>query len=185
MSRLGSMRIAMKSDARGLSDFWIGGPQLPEIRMAHVLDAIDSHHAGRLRCVEEGEFLDLSERHFRRLRDAYEERGEEGVIDRQRGRVSGPLAGKTEIAWAMDMFRTRYFDFRIKHFHEQIHDHDKPMACGKPFRRSYAWPAISASPLLMRLCCRQIAKWRSPRRSPALQASRCVYPQLVPAFRPR
>ena len=168
MSRLGSMRIAMKSDARGLSDFWIGGPQLPEIRMAHVLDAIDSHHAGRLRCVEEGEFLDLSERHFRRLRDAYEERGEEGVIDRQRGRVSGPLAGKTGIAWAMDMFRTRYFDFRIKHFHEQIHDHDKPMACGKPFRRSYAWPAISAS------CCACAAAGCGP-PCPRLRPSRAPH----------
>lgn len=36
-----------------------------------------------------------------------------------------------------EMFRTRYFDFRIKHFHEQIVG--MPMASGKPFRRSYTW----------------------------------------------
>ena len=29
--------------------------------------------AGRLSCVEAGELLGLSERHFRRLRDAYED----------------------------------------------------------------------------------------------------------------
>ena len=110
---------------------------LPEVRMARVLDAISSHYAGRLSCVEAGELLGLSERHFRRLRDAHEERGDEGLIDRRRGRVSSRRAGETEIAWVMDMFRTRYFDFRIKHFHEQIHD--RPMACGKPFRRSYTW----------------------------------------------
>src|SRR5258708_5986016 len=69
---------------------------LPEVRMARVLDAIVSHRAGRLSCVEAGELLGLSERHFRRLRDAYEDRGEEGLVDRRRGRVSSagvPAAG--------------------------------------------------------------------------------------------
>ena len=56
--------------------------------MARVLDAIRSHRAGRLSCVEAGELLGLSERHFRRLRDAYEDRGEEGLVDHRRGRVS-------------------------------------------------------------------------------------------------
>ena len=60
--------------------------------MARVLDAIVSHRAGRLSCVEAGELLGLSERHFRRLRDAYEERGEEELVDRRRGRVSSSRA---------------------------------------------------------------------------------------------
>ena len=34
------------------------------------------------------------------------------------------------------MFRTRYFDFTAKHFHEQVVGH--PMADGEPFRRSYS-----------------------------------------------
>jgi transposase InsO family protein len=110
---------------------------LPEVRMARVLDAISSHRAGRLSCVEAGELLGLSERHFRRLRDAYEERGEEGLIDRRRGRVSGRRAEEAEITWMTEMFRTRYFDFRIKHFHEQIVG--RAMAGGKPFQRSYSW----------------------------------------------
>ena len=49
---------------------------LPEVRMARVLDAISSHRAGRLSCVEAGELLGFSERHFRRLRDAFEDRGD-------------------------------------------------------------------------------------------------------------
>jgi hypothetical protein len=52
---------------------------LPEVRMARVLDAIRPHHAKRLRCVEAGERLSMSERHCRRWRNAYEERGEEGL----------------------------------------------------------------------------------------------------------
>ena len=34
------------------------------------------------------------------------------------------------------MFRTRYFDFTAKHFHEQIVG--RAMADGKPFHRSYS-----------------------------------------------
>lgn len=110
---------------------------LPEVRMARVLDAIRSHQAKRLSCVEAGELLGLSERHFRRLRDAYEERGEEGLIDRRRGRVSGRGAPEEEIAWTVEMFRTRYFDFTAKHFHEQALG--RTMGDGRPFKRSYSW----------------------------------------------
>ncbi len=88
--------------------------------MARVLDAIGSHRAGRLSCVEAGELLGLSERHFRRLRDAYEDRGEEGLVDRRRGRVSSTRVPDAEAEWLAEMFRTRYFDFTAKHFHEQM-----------------------------------------------------------------
>ena len=92
---------------------------LPEVRMARVLDAVSSHQAGRLSCVEAGEFLGFIERHFRRLRDAFEARGEDGLIDRRRGRVSARTEG-AEAAWVTEVLRTSYFDPRIEHFHEQI-----------------------------------------------------------------
>ena len=103
---------------------------LPEVRMARVLDAIASHRAGRLSCVEAGELLGFSERHFRRLRDAFEERGEDGLIDRRRGRVSARAADEAEAAWVAEMFRSRQFALWIVHFHEQIVG--LPMASGKP-----------------------------------------------------
>src|ERR1700689_4106334 len=93
---------------------------LPEVRMARLLDAIVSHRAGRLSCVEAGELLRLSERHFRRLRDAHADRGEEGLVDRRRGRVSSSRLPEAEAEWLAQMFRTRYFDFTAKHFHEQV-----------------------------------------------------------------
>src|SRR5829696_1394593 len=79
----------------------------------------------------------MSERHFRRLRDAYEERGAEGLLDRAPGGVSSRRAGVDEIAWVIEEFRTRYFDFTAKHFHEAIHG--QPMADGTPFSRGYTW----------------------------------------------
>ena len=51
---------------------------LPEVRMARVIDAIELHRKKKLSCVEAGALLGMSERHFRRLRDAYEERGRRG-----------------------------------------------------------------------------------------------------------
>src|SRR3954467_8595779 len=110
---------------------------LPEVRMARVIDAIELHRKKKLSCVEAGALLGMSERHFRRLRDAYEERGAEGIIDRRRGRASGRRAGVDEIAWVVEEFRTRYFDFTAKHFHEAVHG--RPMADGKLFVRSYTW----------------------------------------------
>ena len=110
---------------------------LPEVRMTRVIDAIGLHRKKKLSCEEAGALLGISERHFRRLRDAYEAHGAEGIIDRRRGGASGRRAGVDEIAWVIAEFRTRYFDFTAKHFHEAIHG--RPMADGKLFSRGYTW----------------------------------------------
>ena len=88
--------------------------------MARVLDAIASHRAGRLNCVQAWELLGFIERHFRRMRDAFEARGEDALIDRRRGRIRARAADEAEAAWVAEMFRPRYFDVPIKHFHELI-----------------------------------------------------------------
>jgi hypothetical protein len=105
--------------------------------MARIIDAIGLHQARKLSCVEAAELLGMSERHFRRLRDAYEAHGAEGIVDRRRGRASGRRAPVDEVAWVVEEFRTRYFDFTAKHFHEAIQG--RPMADGKLFVRSYTW----------------------------------------------
>jgi hypothetical protein len=110
---------------------------LPEVRMSRVIDAIGLHRKKKLSCEEAGALLGMSERHFRRLRDAYEAHGAEGIVDRRRGRASGRRAGVDEIAWVIEEFRTRYFDFTAKHLHEAIRG--RAMADGKPFSRGYTW----------------------------------------------
>ena len=88
--------------------------------MARIVDAIGSCRRGELSCVQAAELLGISERHFRRLRDRYEERGAEGIIDRRRGRASGRRAPLDRIEWVIEQYRTRYFDFTVKHFHEEL-----------------------------------------------------------------
>src|SRR3954467_1934578 len=110
---------------------------LPEVRMARVIDAIELHRKKKLSCVEAGALLGMGERHFARLGEADAAHGAEGIVDRRRGRASGRRAPVDEVAWVVEEFRTRYFDFTAKHFHEAIQG--RPMADGKLFVRSYTW----------------------------------------------
>jgi transposase InsO family protein len=110
---------------------------LPEVRMARITDAISLHRAKRLSCVDAAELLGMSERHFRRLRDAFAAHGAEWIIDRRRGRASGRRAPVDEIEWVLKEFRSRYFDFTAKHFHEAVLG--AKMVDGRPFARSYTW----------------------------------------------
>jgi hypothetical protein len=63
---------------------------------------------------------DLASVIFRRLRDACEDQGAKGLIDRRRGQVHSARVPDEEAAWLTRMFRTRYFDFTVEYFHEQI-----------------------------------------------------------------
>src|ERR687884_328971 len=93
---------------------------LPEVRMARIVNAIGGWHRGELSCQKAAELLGISERHFRRLRDGYEAEGAEGIIDHRRGRVSARRAPLDRIEWVLEPYRTRSFDFTVKHFHEEL-----------------------------------------------------------------
>ena len=93
---------------------------LPEVRMARIVDAIGGYHRRELSCMEAAELLGISERHFRRLRDRYDAEGAQGIIDRRRGRASARRAPVDRIEWVLEQFQTRYFDFTVKHFHEEL-----------------------------------------------------------------
>jgi hypothetical protein len=60
---------------------------LQEIRMARIVEAIGRYKSGALSRVEAASLLGWSERHFRRLRNAYADGGSEAIIDRRRGKT--------------------------------------------------------------------------------------------------
>jgi hypothetical protein len=62
----------------------------------------------------------MSERHFRRLRDAYAEGGAAAIVDRRRGKTPSNKAPETVKDWIVEQYVTRYFDFTPKHFHEEL-----------------------------------------------------------------
>jgi len=99
--------------------------------MARIVDAIGRVRDKRLSCVEAAELLGLSERHFRRLRDAYLEGGAEAIIDKRRGRAASNKVSAAIGDWVAEQYRTKYFDFTAKHFHEALRKDG--------FRYSYTW----------------------------------------------
>ena len=104
----------------------------PEIRIVRIAETIGRYRSGALSCIEASEVLGMSERHFRRLRDRYEAAGAEGIVDRRLGRASSRRVPVDEIEWVLELFRTRYWDFTVKHFQEHLErDHG--------FKRSYSW----------------------------------------------
>ena len=74
----------------------------------------------RLSSEEAGELLGMSGRNFRRLCVRYEEDGIEGLRDRRIGKVSSRRAPTRELERMHALYRERYSDFTVKHFHEQL-----------------------------------------------------------------
>ena len=93
-----------------------------EVFVKRFEDAFLQYRRRRLNAEEAGELLGISGRHFRRLRDRYEEEGEEGLRDRRIGKVSPRRAPERELARMHELYRERYRDFTAKHFHEQLQD---------------------------------------------------------------
>ena len=105
---------------------------LPEVRVARIVEAVARCRAGTLTCAQAALQLGMSERHFRRLRDRYEAEGAMGLADRRVGRASQRRAPVDEVSRVLELFETRYWDFRVKHFHEVLtREHG--------LARSYSW----------------------------------------------
>jgi transposase len=132
---------------------------LAEVRVARIVEAVGRHRSGRLSCSEAAEVLGISERHFRRLRDRCEAEGAEGLIDRRRGRVSGRRVPVDRIEWVLGQYRTLYFDFTVKHFHERLVSEHK-------FEFGYTWTkrVLQTAGLVKRAPRRAAHRKKRPRR---------------------
>jgi transposase len=91
-----------------------------EVFVTRFEEAFGQYRRRRLNAEEAGEVLGMSGRHFRRLCGRYEEEGEEGLRDRRIGKVSPRRAPARELERMQTLYRERYSDFTVKHFHEQL-----------------------------------------------------------------
>src|SRR6202023_589078 len=95
-------------------------PMLWEVFVRRFEEAFEQYRRRRLTGEEAGELLGLSGRHFRRLCVRYEEDGVEGLRDRRIGKVSPHRAPERELERMHALYRERYGDFTMKHFHEHL-----------------------------------------------------------------
>jgi len=91
-----------------------------EVFVRRFEEAFEQYKRQRLTGEEAGELLGMSGRNFRRLCVRYEEDGIEGLRDRRIGKVSPRRAPARELERMHELYRERYDDFTVKHFHEQL-----------------------------------------------------------------
>jgi hypothetical protein len=91
-----------------------------EVFVTRFQEAFEQYEKHRLSGEEAGELLGMSGRNFRRLCVRYEEDGIEGLRDRRIGKVSPRRASARELERMHELYRERYSDFTVKHFHEHL-----------------------------------------------------------------
>ena len=91
-----------------------------EVFVTRFQETFGQYEKHRLSGEEAGELLGMSGRNFRRLCVRYEEDGVEGLRDRRIGKVSPRRAPARELERMHELYRERYSDFTVKHFHEQL-----------------------------------------------------------------
>jgi transposase len=89
------------------------------IRRMRFEDLLGRHERGELGQEAAAEMLGISERTFRRWRDRVADEGAAGLCDRRLA-PSKRRADTAEIDRMLELYRTVYSDFNVKHFHEQL-----------------------------------------------------------------
>jgi Winged helix-turn helix len=97
---------------------------LQDRRMLKFRDVLSRWERRELSMMEAGELLGMSERQFRRYRQRFEDEGEAGLIDRRLGKPSSKRIEATEVDRMLELYRTVYRGWNVKHFHEHgVRDH--------------------------------------------------------------
>ena len=96
---------------------------LQDRRMKKFRDVLSRWERKELSGLEASELLGISERQFRRYRDRYEEEGLAGLADKRLGKASARRVPVDEIAWLLDQYRSQYWGWNVKHFHEHLQKH--------------------------------------------------------------
>src|SRR5580704_17698741 len=91
-----------------------------EVFVTRFQEAFEQYEKHRLSSEEARELLGMSGRNFRRLCVRSEEDGIEGLRDWRIGKVSSHRAPTRELERMHALYRERYSDFTVKHFHEQL-----------------------------------------------------------------
>jgi len=73
-----------------------------------------------LTCEQAAELMGVSVSTFYRKRQRFAEEGVGGLVDRRIGKISARRVPVDEAMRVITLFETMYYDFTVKHFHEQL-----------------------------------------------------------------
>lgn len=91
-------------------------------RAMKVQEVILRAISGQIKWFQAAEILGMSERSMRRWRWRLKRRGYDGLLDRRTQRPSPKRVAIEIVEQVLELYRERYFDFNVKHFHEKLRD---------------------------------------------------------------
>jgi transposase len=91
-------------------------------RTMKVSEVIDKAIRGELRWLDAAAIVGVSDRQMRRWRARFERDGVDGLRDRRQGRRPGNRIAEGVAAQVLDLYRTRYEGFNVRHFWEQLEE---------------------------------------------------------------
>src|ERR1700687_1344468 len=83
------------------------------MRFSDLLDRPETREAG-------AHVHEINVRSYQRCAERYEAEGDDGLVDLRMGRGSPRRAPEEELERMLGLFRDKYADFTVKHFHEQL-----------------------------------------------------------------
>jgi len=96
------------------------GRTLQDIRLMKFEDLLGRQRRRELSQAEAASLLGVGERTFRLWRNRHEEEGPGGLRDRRIGKPSPRRSEAETIEWMPRLYRIRFADFTVKHFHEHL-----------------------------------------------------------------
>src|SRR6202049_3896866 len=101
-------------------------------RTMKVQEVILQALAKKISWWQAAEIIGISDRQMRRWRERYEEFGFRGLFDRRRGKPSPKRVAVATLERVLELYRERYFDLNVRHFHEKLKDEHQ-------IELSYTW----------------------------------------------
>jgi transposase len=99
--------------------------QFPAAEMERVMkiqEVILKAMGGQLKWWEAAEIIGVTDRTMRRWRKQYEEHGYSGLWDYRKRSPSPKRVPVADLEKVLRLYREKYFDFNVQHFHEKLRD---------------------------------------------------------------
>jgi len=91
-------------------------------RAMKVQEVILRAMAKKITWWQAAEIIGISDRSMRRWHERYEEHGYDGLFDRRRGQPSPKRVPLATVEQVLGLYRDRYFDLNVQHFHEKLRE---------------------------------------------------------------
>jgi transposase len=91
-------------------------------RMMKAQEVILKAAAGKLKWWEAAEIMGVTDRTMRRWRERLNEHGYSGLWDYRKHQPSPKRVSMQEVEQVLQLYREKYFDFNVQHFHEKLRE---------------------------------------------------------------